>query len=450
MPLRLITRALEQYGTVQTAIIAWEEQARRYNISLSLPLAGSLIEIMEFNESKGMADFLDMVEKKYGDKLKYIFQDTVAARNPWDSLNLHPASMDQGDLPAFNVSGENGARSVRGPALTTETRQMQSSLFTIDETDAVHDGFSDETERAHARMLLLAKGADVDPVVQAAAASWHLVKAGVDRALVHGKGSGVVVAVLDTGFDLSHPNLAPNLWTNTKEVANCKDDDDNFVQDDLHGWDFGGTCVSQAEVDKWKQLMPRAKNNCIFFNTAELKDCSKRQDNDTSREDVDDGHGTHVAGIVAATANVDKGVVGAAPSAQLMLLKVFTRLEDKSLIAYVSAIIQAYAYAYQNGANIVVCSFGPKEVPTGPSPDPRISKAWTDWGNYTRMTYEDTMKGFKEKDILVVAAAGNEHTDLNAVVNANNSYLPCTLGLLNKAYRDYTLSHPVSYLAQPP
>ena len=86
--------------------------------------------------------------------------------------------------------------------------------------------------------------------------------------------SEIIVAVIDTGIDPTHPDLSGAIWTNDDEIANNGiDDDNNGYVDDIYGWDF--------------------------------------IDNDNVPGD-DHGHGTHVAGTIAATRNNNEGKIGRA------------------------------------------------------------------------------------------------------------------------------------------
>src|SRR5689334_2300606 len=132
--------------------------------------------------------------------------------------------------------------------------------------------------------------------------------------------SQVTVAVVDTGIDARHPDLAPNLWTNPGESgggreANGRDDDGNGLIDDVHGWDF--------------------------------------VDHDAQPQDGN-GHGTHVSGTIAARGDDAVGVAGLNWSAGVMPLRVLGN--DGS--GYVSDAITTYTYAARNGARVVNASLG--------------------------------------------------------------------------------------------
>jgi len=136
----------------------------------------------------------------------------------------------------------------------------------------------------------------------------------------------VVIAIVDTGVDTTHPDLASKIWHNLAEIpGNALDDDGNGFVDDVEGWDFG------------------------------------TGDNDPKPEATADGsgidvgfHGTFCAGIAAATTNNADGIAGAGWNCGIMPLKVSH--PDSGITS--EAIAGAFAYAVDNGASIISMSFG--------------------------------------------------------------------------------------------
>lgn len=178
--------------------------------------------------------------------------------------------------------------------------------------------------------------------------SWDLLRT---RGIAAGGDSSVVVAVIDTGVDYTHEDLKDNIWVNTKEIpGNGIDDDGNGYIDDVYGVDL-----------------------------------------ETGRDSGmdDNGHGTHVAGIIAA-ANNHIGVVGLAYNVKLMPIKAgmssgfFTQ----------SQIVKGILYAYNNGADVINMSFG---------------------GRASDIAVQDALETAYTRCVLV-AAAGND--------GAPNSLLP--------------------------
>ncbi len=167
-------------------------------------------------------------------------------------------------------------------------------------------------------------------------------------------GKGVIVAVLDSGVDVTQAELRPNIWTNIGET-DCSDGIDNDANgyiDDCHGWDFTG-------------------DNAL----------SPTPDNDPADKY---GHGTNVAKIIAG-ANNGMGRVGIAPNATIMPLKVI----DHTGFAPVSAIFEAIYYAMNNGADVINMSIGDPEF------DPFEA---------------DAVAAAYKAGIVLVSSAGNEHS----------------------------------------
>ncbi|MBN1794425.1 MAG: S8 family serine peptidase [Candidatus Omnitrophica bacterium] len=135
-----------------------------------------------------------------------------------------------------------------------------------------------------------------------------------------GSEKNVVVALIDSGLDMTHPDGPAHVWTNPGEIPdNGIDDDGNGYIDDIHGWNF---------LDE---------NNDLT---------------DTK------GHGTFVAGIVAAKTNNGIGMAGINPGAVIMPLKA----GDAKNLPDSLAVFRALRYAANNGARIITISLGGEGV----------------------------------------------------------------------------------------
>ncbi len=156
----------------------------------------------------------------------------------------------------------------------------------------------------------------------------------------------IVVAVLDTGIDYTHPDITANIWKNTSELPDSIDNDLNGYIDDFSGWDF--------------------VNN----------------DNDPLD---DNGHGTHVSGIIGAEGNNNIGITGVCWRIKIMTLKVL----DANGSGSIANVLSAIDYAIDNRARIINASY----VGT----------------NYSQSEYDAIQKA-KNSGILFVAAAGNNST----------------------------------------
>ena len=130
--------------------------------------------------------------------------------------------------------------------------------------------------------------------------------------------SNIIVALLDTGSDYTHPDLAANMWVNQAEFNGAPgvDDDNNGYVDDVYGYDFA--------------------------------------DNDPDPFDYH-GHGTHTAGTIGAIGNNGLGVTGVCWNVKIMALKVFPNYNDTT---FISNVIKAMEYARDKGARVLSNSWG--------------------------------------------------------------------------------------------
>lgn len=196
---------------------------------------------------------------------------------------------------------------------------------------------------------------------------WHLsVSAAAIRARnawdVQRGDSGVVIAILDTGVDRGHPDLAAKIWRNGAEIpGNGIDDDANGYVDDVNGWDFGNDDASPDPEPMFEPLLG-----------------------------VDEGwHGTFCAGLAGAATNNGGGIAGVAWGSKIMPLKVNDSTGDIPL----SALAEGVAYAIQQHAKVLSMSLGTGDESAQP---------------FFQALINDAVAG----DVACIAAAGNDGTDL--------------------------------------
>ena len=176
--------------------------------------------------------------------------------------------------------------------------------------------------------------------------------------------TSVVVAVIDSGVDITHGDLKNNIWKNTKEIPGNKlDDDQNGYVDDVYGWNF---------VEK---------NNDVSISVIKPEDESGAVN-----------HGTILAGLIGAEGGNDFLGAGLNWRVNIMAIRAIDNQGGGSLVNVASAV----NYAVENGADIISVSF------VGPSSDAGLF-------NSLRNAYK--------KGVLVVAAAGNDRNDNNGIEN---------------------------------
>jgi subtilisin family serine protease len=167
-----------------------------------------------------------------------------------------------------------------------------------------------------------------------------------------------VIAVIDSGIDFTHPDLINNEWDNSQEQANNRDEDGNGFNDDLHGWDFVSN--SSASIDG-------------------------------------QGHGTAVAGIIAAEGNNAIGGTGVMWRASLLSLRVL----DNTGTGDIARAIEAIDYATTNGAQVINCSWGTDQ---------------------SSVALREAINRAAKRGIVVVASAGNNNRDIETTLRYPASF----------------------------
>ena len=282
-----------------------------YQLLVKLPVGGSSAQLANFADDFGTVLSVESVSQ---------FSDT-SGLGDWRVINFGADTDVEALKQVFEASGQFGEVEFNYQvSINVIPNDPQfSALWGLNNTGQTGGGFD----------------ADID-----AAEAWD-VEQGSDA---------VVVAVIDTGIDYNHQDLAANMWRNLGEIAgNGIDDDLNGFVDDVYGYDF--------------------------------------INNDGNPMD-DHSHGTHVAGTIGAVGNNNLGIVGVSHEVSLMALKFL----GANGSGWTTDAARAVDYAVSMGADIMNASFG---------------------GGGFSSVMNDALNRANQAGVLFVAAAGNDYGNNN-------------------------------------
>ena len=266
-----------------------------------------------------------------------------------------------------NYTYESTALSTSDPLLGEQWALDNDGSFQLEEQENRYPVFDDPFEMPSAPWQWIAPwwmwSADISTVGSIQVQAVPGIDIGLAEAwgLYDGGSRDVVVALVDTGIDYTHEDLAGRIWTNVDEIpGNGIDDDGNGYVDDVYGWNF------------------YSDTNDVYVGT-------------------EDAHGTHGAGTIAANADNGTGIAGIVQSDRVKVMAV-KALGGSDGSGTTASIIQAIQYAEANGAQICNLSLGSSQN------DPAL---------YRTMA---------SSDMLFVVAAGNDGTDLETSPSYPASY----------------------------
>lgn len=202
---------------------------------------------------------------------------------------------------------------------------------------------------------------------------WYMEKINAPQAWDITTGSdGIVIAFIDAGIDIDHPDLKKNIWVNLDEINGDNiDNDHNGYIDDVHGWNF---------VEENNDVIPKFEEKCLEEDGTVKETCK-----------LGINHGTIVAGIATAIGNNKRGIAGISWNSKIMALEAL----DGMGMGLSDNLVKAVNYAVENGAEIINLSL--------------VGESYSkDLGEALQNAYE--------KGLVIVAAAGNREgggIDLN-------------------------------------
>jgi subtilisin family serine protease len=213
---------------------------------------------------------------------------------------------------------------------------------------------------------------------QAVDRAWGVDQIKAKAAWQISKGAGVKVAMIDSGIDYNHPSLWKNIWVDNQNV---KDNNyDGFVSLD----DADINANGKIDSDYYENEIQTSFNGNIFGDYYESSSVESPEDGF--------GHGSHVAGIIAAKNSDSEDFNGVASEAKLIAIKIF---DNQGRFTSVTELLRGIRSSIIDGAKVINASIG---------------------GSYYSKLEEDTYKLADSLGVVVVAAAGNS--------NSNNDYQP--------------------------